>query len=227
VQGVVVRGLLMLVLLAAGSVLWTAGQLERRLAAGHKGLATLQYAAPADGYRDVERSLRYVGRLTSAGKTLEADAHEQRAASRYWLGQYVALAPGRDSSGALTEHDGDVLLLAANAAYHASQAHGGDRQATIRALEDVMKRYVDVLKNSSGHTDAAYNYELVVRKRNLLAQPRLASTIKPDAPATIHGRPGGPPKDSDFAQFKIVIPRRSEEREDPDAGKGGQKIRKG
>ena len=158
---------------------------------------------------------------------MQADAHEQRAASQYWLSQYGALAPERDSSGAVTEHDSDVLFLAANAVYHASQAPRGDRQATIRALEDAMKRYVDVLKNSPGHADAAYNYEFASHKRNLLAQPRLASTIKPDAPATIHGRPGGPPKDSDVAQFKIVIPRRSEEREDPDAGKGGQKIRKG
>jgi hypothetical protein len=223
---IVGRGFPILLLLAGGSTLWTVGQLERRLAAGHKGLATLQYAAPADGYRDIERVLRFVRRLPS-GETLEAEAREQRAASRYWLTEYATLAPERDSSGALTEHDSQVLLLSANAAYHAIQAHVSDRQAAVRALEDVMKRYVDVLKNSSGHMDAAYNYELVVRKRNLLAQPRLASTIKPDAPATIHGRPGGPPKDSDFAQFKIVIPRRSEEREDPDAGKGGQKIRKG
>ena len=226
-QAIVGRGFLMLLLLAGGSVLWATGQLERRLADGHKRLATLQYAAPAREYGDIERSLRYVGRLPSAGATMEADVHEQRAASQYWLSQYGALVPERDSSGAVTERDSEVLFLAANAAYHASQAPRADRQATIRALEDAMKRYVDVLKNRPGHADAAYNYEFASRKRNLLAQPRLAATIKPDAPATIHGRPGGPPKDNDFAQFKIVVPRRSEEREDPDAGQGTPKIRKG
>ena len=45
---------------------------------------------------------------------------------------------------------------------------------------------------------------------------------------TLHGRPGGPPPATDMNQFKIVIPKRGEERKDaPDAGKGGQKIRKG
>ena len=90
-----------------------------------------------------------------------------------------------------------------------------------------MKSYVDVLKTSPGHAEAAYNYEFVVRRRNLLVQSSLASTIKPDAPATIHGRPGGPPKANNFEQFRIVIPRRSEEREDPEASKGSPKVRKG
>jgi hypothetical protein len=51
-----------------------------------------------------------------------------------------------------------------------------------------------------------------------------------DLPAgpTLHGHPGGPPPATEMNQFKIVIPKRGEERKDaPDAGKGGQKIRKG
>ena len=61
----------------------------------------------------------------------------------------------------------------------------------------------------------------------MLSQPKTAAAVKPDAPATIHGRPGAPPKESDLAQFKIVIPKRTEEREDPNAGKGDVKTRKG
>ena len=39
---------------------------------------------------------------------------------------------------------------------------------------------------------------------------------------------GDPPPASDMSQFKIVIPKRGEERNDaPDAGKGGTKVRKG
>src|SRR5260221_383086 len=51
-----------------------------------------------------------------------------------------------------------------------------------------------------------------------------------DLPAgpTLHGKPGGPPPQVNMNQFKIVIPKRGEERNDaPDAGKGGTKVRKG
>ena len=45
---------------------------------------------------------------------------------------------------------------------------------------------------------------------------------------TLHGFPGAPPKGTDMSQFKIVIPKRGEERKDnPEAGKGGAKVRKG
>jgi len=220
------RLFVMALLLLTGSVLWSMGQIQKRLAEGHKQLATLQYAAPAASYDDVEKSLRYIGRLPSSGEAMRSDAREQRAASQYWRSQYQALTPERDSSGALVEKDPQVLFLAANAVYHLSQRTGADREETIRSLEEVMKSYVDVLRNNPGHVDAAYNYELVVRKRNQLALPKPVPA-KPDAAASIHGRPGAPPKDSDFSQFKVIQPKREEEREDPEAGDRQQRIRKG
>jgi hypothetical protein len=89
--------------------------------------------------------------------------------------------------------------------------------------------------------DAAFNYEYAIRTRDMLAKsraPAAKSAAKAAAvPAdesdlpigpTLHGRPGAPPAAVDMNQFKIVIPKRGEERKDaPDAGKGGQKIRKG
>src|SRR5262249_37054030 len=45
---------------------------------------------------------------------------------------------------------------------------------------------------------------------------------------TLHGYPGGPPKGTDMSQFKIVIPKRGEERKDnPEAGNGRATERKG
>ena len=89
--------------------------------------------------------------------------------------------------------------------------------------------------------DAAFNYEYAIRTRDALAKTRGAAPAKgaakaaakaneTDLPAgpTLHGRPGAPPAAVDMNQFKIVIPKRGDERKDaPDAGKGGQKIRKG
>jgi hypothetical protein len=91
--------------------------------------------------------------------------------------------------------------------------------------------------------DAAYNYEYAIRAREAMVRGRgpvgagkgaAHAPIKVDEEAdlpagpTLHGHPGGPPPATEMNQFKIVIPKRGEERKDaPDAGKGGQKIRKG
>jgi hypothetical protein len=92
--------------------------------------------------------------------------------------------------------------------------------------------------------DASYNFEYVVRLRDTLAKARtaqarleagrnaqrLANDRTRDLPSgpTLHGAPGAPPKGTDMSQFKIVIPKRGDERKDnPEAGKGGAKVRKG
>jgi len=135
-----------------------------------------------------------------------------------------------------------VLLLAANAAFRTSQAEP-DRLTMLRQLDGVVKSYADVLRNNPGNVDAAYNYEYAVRVRDTLAKakqaavkaakaaPKPAATNEAgDLPSglTLHGREGGPPPATDMAQFKIVIPKRGEERKDnPEAGKGGVKVRRG
>jgi hypothetical protein len=56
---------------------------------------------------------------------------------------------------------------------------------------------------------------------------------KPDgrpqpAEQTLHGRQGATPEQSDMREFKIIIPQRTDERaQQPDAGTGGRKPRKG
>ena len=111
-----------------------------------------------------------------------------------------------------------------------------NRLDAVRRLDTVVKTYADVLRNGGGQVDAAYNYELAVRARDALAKPRAAApkaAPKPQATVgeadlpegpTLHGKPGGPPPAVNMNQFKIVIPKRGEERNDaPDAGKGGQR----
>ena len=92
--------------------------------------------------------------------------------------------------------------------------------------------------------DAAYNYEYAIRVRDVMNKTKPGAAAKaaaathaaaPPAQAgdlpsgpTLHGRPGGPPPASDMSQFKIVIPKRGDERkENPEAGKGGTKVRRG
>jgi hypothetical protein len=241
-----------IVLTLTGGALWVAGSTETRLADVHKQLATLHYAdAQSDGDA-VERALGLERRVPVLGKAAASDARNARAAAGYWRTDYAAIAPQHDANGVITETDPAILLLTANAAFRASQAVA-DRMDTVRRLDTVVKSYAEVLKAQAPAcgagdrtceargVDAAFNYEYAIRTRDVLARARGAAPAKSAAKATtkadatdlpegptLHGRPGAPPAAVDMNQFKIVIPKRGEERKDaPDAGKGGQKIRKG
>jgi hypothetical protein len=245
--------LLAAILLAlVGAGFWIAGQTENRLADVHKQLAMLRYADAADEGSSVEESLGIERRVPLVGHAVEADARDVRASAGYWQTDYAAVAPRKDANGVVTETDPGILLLSANAAFRASQG-ATDRLNTVRKLDDVVRSYAEVLKAQSKQCDAdvrtcearsidaAFNYEYAIRMRESLARNRQPAAAKKDtrvaakaadddlpAGPTIHGRPGGPPPATDMNQFKIVIPKRGEERKDaPDAGKGGQKIRKG
>ena len=239
-----------IVLALAGGALWLAGHTETRLADVHKQMALLRYAdAQADGTA-VEDSLGLERRVPVLGKAAETDARDVRASAGYWRNDYASIAPQHDANGVITETDPAILLLTANAAFRATQA-SGDRLDTVRRLDTVVKGYAEVLKAPAcgagdracdGRAmDAAFNYEYAIRTRDVLARqrgpaagkgaPKMAARAEEtDLPAgpTLHGKPGAPPAAVDMNQFKIVIPKRGEERKDaPDAGKGGQKIRKG
>jgi hypothetical protein len=239
------------VLAIAGAAFWIAGQTENRLADVHKQLALLRYAdASAEGGA-VEESLGLERRMPMVGRAVEADARGVRAAAGYWRSDYTAVAPQKDANGVVTETDPEILLLSANAAFRGTQ--NSDRITAVRRLDDVVRSYAEVLKTQAKQCDdddrvcgqreidTAFNYEFVIRTRDALAKARNTAPPKPapkvvakneddDLPSgpTLHGHPGGPPPATDMNQFKIVIPKRGEERKDaPDAGKGGQKIRKG
>jgi hypothetical protein len=238
----------------AGGAFWLVGKTETRIADMHKQLATLHYDdAESEGVA-VEESLGLERRVPMVGRAAETDVRDTRAAAGYWRTNYEAIAPRRDANGVVTETDPAILFLTANAGYRASQS-ATDRADLVRRLDNVVKTYGEVLKAEAGGCgtatdacetramDAAYNYEYTIRAREAMVRGRgpvgagkaaAHAAIKVDEEAdlpagpTLHGHPGGPPPATEMNQFKIVIPKRGEERKDaPDAGKGGQKIRKG
>ena len=233
--------ILAILLTVAGAGFYLAGQTEKRLADVHNQLATLQYASATSESEQVENDLGAAKRVPQVGQAAATDLRDTRAVATYWAGGYSAIEPQKDANGVVTESDPEILFLAANAAFRSSQSD--DRAGTLRKLDAVVKNYGDVLRNSPGHADAAYNYEYAIRVRDTLAKAKPApagktakATMKAvdeamgDLPAgsTLHGKVGGPPPATDMAQFKIVIPKRGEERKDnPEAGKGGVKVRKG
>jgi len=226
----------------AGGAFWLAGHTERRLAEVHQQLALLRYADAMSEGEDVDASLGMTRRLPRVGDALANEVRDERALAQYWQSDYAAVEPKRDASGMITETDPQLLLVGANAEFRASQ-HASDRAETLRLLDRVVKTYSDVLR-SDASPDVAYNFEYAVKLRENLSRAKNAPLRKDDARAaaktsaeaasdipagpTLHGYPGGPPKGTDMSQFKIVIPKRGEERKDnPEAGKGGAKVRKG
>ena len=228
----VLRHAAVAVLLAlAGVVCWALGDAERRVASTEEQLATLNSSATTESSGRVSQSL---ARLPWVGGDLEAVARQDRAAGAYWQGDYAALAPSPQSAGPASAQDPEVLFVAANAAYRAMDVDGADRQTVVQALDRLVKRYAEILQQSA-HQDAAFNYEYLARLRDVTAKSRgPVGSVKPDLTGstgthpTIHGHVGGPPKGVEMQQFKVMVPKRSDERkEGMEPGKGAAKERKG
>ncbi len=239
-RSIVIPAVLAVTFTLAGWAFWTMGKTEQQLANAHKELAVLQYDAASDQSDASAASPPLIQRVSGLGREGQVDARHLHATADYWQTRYAALEPKRDAGGAITETDPQLLLLAANAAFRASQADA-DRNSVLRRLDGVVKTYAEVVKRDAGSQDAAYNYEFAIRTRDTLMKAKPVSKQAAAAAAakaaaendaapmpTLHGHPGGPPAKTDMAQFKIVIPKRGEERkDDPQAGKGNVKIRKG
>ena len=236
-KSIITPTILALVLLAAGSVCWTLGQAEDRVARVTTQVMTMGYKAVAEDAEPLDVPLTYAARVPLVGDDLGSAMRDDRASANYWLGRYEALTLQRDSGGALVEQDPQLLLFAANAAYRANQLEPADRQTSIQRLQAIVTYYADLLKSHPDVFDAAYNYEFTARLRSTLEQrsPRApAQAEKKAAPEedkkepSIHGRPGAPAKGAAPNKLNIIVPKSGDERTNsPEAGQGGQKVRKG
>jgi hypothetical protein len=205
-----------LLLVAAGAILWRAGELEQRIAAAERDLVTLRYDSAAA--TAAESPSRLAELLPGESRTV-ADGEALRATAAYWEGDYdtVATAPA-------------ARLLAANAAYRTIRKEGGTWQSVVGKLDQLVKSYAEILRDEPSNTEAAFNYEYAVRLRAVIAarkQP-VAPVNAASSTITIHGSAGAPPEATDMKKFKMIVPMRPDERlEAEKAGKGTTKVRKG
>ena len=102
----------------------------------------------------------------------------------------------------------ELQLVVANAAYRLGQGRSKDKAATMKALEEAAAGYLTVLKNNTWHTEAAFNYEYIVRLRDELAksgkqppQPPKDQTEESD-----NGESGAPSPATTSKGFQIYIP---------------------
>jgi len=209
------QALIAIILVAAGAILWRSSEHERRLAAAERDLVTLKYddAATAAGQPGGR-----LARLMPGART-EADSKTLASTAGYWGGDYDKAIENPDAK-----------LLAANAAYRKLRQTGGSWQAVVGRMDSVVKQYAEILREDPANTEAAFNYEYVVRLRAVIAarkQP-VAPVGGANANISIHGSAGAPPEASDMKKFKMIVPMRPDERlEAEKAGKGTTKVRKG
>jgi hypothetical protein len=210
-----VQAVIAILLVAGGAILWRSSEYERRLAAAERDLVTLKYddAAAAAGQPG--------GRLANLmpGSRAGADAKTLESTAGYWRGDYDKAIENPDTK-----------LLGANAAFRKVRETGGSWQAVVGRLDGVVKQYAEILRENPTNSEAAFNYEYVVRLRAVLAA-RKQQVPPVDAKAaglSIHGFEGAPPEESDMKKFKMIVPMRPDERlEAEKAGKGTTKVRKG
>jgi len=208
--------LIALLLVAAGAILWRSAEMERRLAAAERDLVMLRYESAEAGA--AQPGGRLAALMPGAGGTA-ADAKAVGDAASYWQGNY-----------AKTAENTEAKLLAANAAYRQMRTTGGSWQAVVGRMDSLVKQYAEILRDDPANAEAAFNYEYIVRLRQVIAARR-----QPVAPfdattegLTLHGFAGAPPEKSDMKKFKMIVPMRPDERlEAEKAGKGTTKVRKG
>ena len=207
--------IIVVLLAAAGTVLWFASESEARVAAAEYALVTLRYERAAE---ELEAA-RGRGVLDPLIRRVSA-APTDSAMARYWSGDYTTLAESEDQR---------LKLLATNAEYRLLRSTGGTYQAFTARLDSIAKRYADILRTEPTSEDAAYNYEFIIRLRRAALQAKQTiAGLDPSGGVTVHGVAGAPPQDSDAKKFKMIVPMMPDERQEAEeAGRAGRKIRKG
>jgi hypothetical protein len=231
-SGVMGRAVLAMLLLIAGGLGWMAGRLEGRVADGARRLATLEPDA-SNGAGDEASRLRPLAERVPWSARRYDELRWQRVARRYFLsGDAGVLPPPADGSAA----DPRIQIVLANLEFQMARRLRTDRQTLLQKLDGVITRYTDVLKNSPGSEDAAYNFELATRARLAVARrartsPGPESIDQPSdrtpAQPTVHGTRGDAPPQAQMKPFNLITPQQPDERKQLDAGQGPKPVRKG
>ena len=209
------QALIAIILVAAGAILWRSSEYERRLAAAERDLVTLKYEDAAIAAAQPGGRLANLMPLSATA----ADGKALASTAGYWRGDYDAAIENPDAK-----------LLAANAQYRKIREQGGSWQAVVGRMDSLVKQYAEIVREDPNNAEAVFNYEYIVRLRQVIAARKqsVAPVNAADAGLTIHGFAGAPPEEADMKKFKMIVPMRPDERlEAEKAGKGTTKVKKG
>lgn len=197
-----------LVALVAGA-LTVRGLVERQLASAEHELGTLNTNGAARRLDAMHARLRPVARLPWFRDTVRS-VEARRAEARYWRREYATLVAEYPDL-ASEQVSNNVPLLLTLAAAHVREATldaGEEHEALLGALDRSITIYAQVLRSTSGHHDAAYNYELLIRQRRELAAGQALSGPQRSSPLGNPGSAGDDDMDmlGDMNDIQIYVP---------------------
>jgi hypothetical protein len=219
-------------LVAFGYASLGVARLEDHMADAQQRLATLQYDAAKDSLGEAAQYADRARWVPWLGRDDRQEIRARTAALQYWKKEYDELVPAQaEPVAAVGDDNVELQLVVANAAYRLGQGRSKDKAATMKALEEAASGYLTVLKNNTWHTEAAFNYEYIIRLRDELAksgrqppQPPKDQTEESD-----NGESGAPSPATTSKGFQIYIPLEQGEKNPAggEAGKAAPKERKG
>ena len=191
----------------SGTVLM-GGLLQRRIAEGERQLARLNVNGAARLFSDVEDRLWFANRASWLLAGTKGELEARQAEVRYWRGEYAALLSDYpDISGLEIRENQALQLTLARAHVRAGEVKAnGNRAAMLNELDRVISIHLQVLQNTGGDLDAAFNYEFLVRLRDEIAAGARIPTRRPNTPL---GRPGDVDEEMDMDgldEMKIYVP---------------------
>lgn len=206
-------------------------KLEGHLADAQQQLATLQYDSAKESLVEANQYADHARWVPWLGRDERQEIRARNAALQYWKKEFDTLVPAQaEPVAAVGDDNVELQLVVANAAFRVGQGRSKDKATTMKALEEAAAGYLTVLKNNTWHTDAAYNYEYIVRLRDELAKGKQPpQPPKDQSEESDNGESGAPSPATSSKGFQIYIPLEQGEKNPSggEAGKAAPKERKG
>lgn len=207
---------------AMATALLLAAGLERRIALADRQLATLNLSSAARAYDEVADSLSVTGRIPWLLRGTRDEVTVRQAAVRYWRGDYAPLVSDYSSANSPNMTGNlDLQFVVANADYRSVQRPGSSRDIALGTLDHAIEVYQRLLEGNEGHLETAFNYELMVRLRNKIADGDALPEVRRP---TVQGNQGDYPEEAEMEDVQIYIPRDSvldpDDTDDPTIGEG-------
>lgn len=217
-------------LIAGGAaVFWS--KTQSLLAQMQFSLATQQYAGVRDALNELEKNYGFVAHLPFGGETL-AEIRADQANLSYWQRDYRSLIPAEgDPIAGLPAGNVRLQSVVANAIFRDKYPAAQDQKSRLAALDAAIAAQLSVLRNVPNEAGIAYNYEYLVRLRDLAAGKGGPPKAGEGGDQSALGHLGGEPQAADPTDFKIHVPLESRELQDQkegrEAGKTAPRERKG
>jgi len=186
------------------------GFVEQRIAEADGALGTYDLRHASGLYAALRSRLQVTERIPWLMRETRATVEAGQAQTRYWRGEHAVLVAEYPNLGATGTRDNLPLqLTVANAHVRALDMHATeDTPSLLNALDRAIAIYQQVLRNTEGHRDAAYNYEYLVLLRAEIAAGDGMPAQQQSGPL---GTPGGSGDDDmdmlgDLNDVQIYVP---------------------